>query len=223
LGELPKSLARWRKDISTIAAHDGDMTAAFGRRNRPAATSSAASAPEPGLVLTHQQRAYLFGASAPQAETDARPAVALAGAADARPLRRAGLIACAAMTAVAAALQTIGAAHQELDVLQAAVGPLGPSFAAVGRYAGPLALAWALVGNFANFSANLWLTRKLAAALEIAAPPAFAMLGAAVGLGLAGFSAMLGLEASAIGLPMEAATGAAVAGLYRLLSGEARL
>lgn len=197
------------------------MTAAFGRRNRPAATLSAASAPEPGPVLTPQQRAYLFGASA--SEADARPDAARVGAADGRPLRRAGLIACAAMTAVAAALNTIGAPHQDLAMIQAAVTPLGPSLAAVGRYAGPLALVWALVVNFANFSANLWLTRKFAAALEIVAPPAFAMLGAGLGFGLAVLSTTLGLGASDIGLPMEAAMGAGVAGLYRLLSGEARL
>jgi hypothetical protein len=39
------------------------MTSAFGRRNRALAPSAPAKAPKPELVLTPQQRAYLFGAN----------------------------------------------------------------------------------------------------------------------------------------------------------------
>jgi hypothetical protein len=76
---------------------------------------------------------------------------------------------------------------------------------------------------FANFSANLWLTRKLAALFGLSAFAAYAGVGALLGAAMAWLSAALGLGASDIGLWMEALAGAGVSGLYRLLSGPARL
>ncbi|MBB4198361.1 hypothetical protein GGD83_002161 [Rhodoblastus sphagnicola] len=200
------------------------MTAAFGRRNRPATPRRANPAPKPDLVLTPEQRAYLFGGIEREIASDRVSAGASPkNTPEPRPIRRAGLIACAAMTAVMAALSSIGAHNAALAGLPTAIAPMSQDFLAlIGSAAGPFALAWSIVVNFTNFSANLWVTRHLAAALELASPLAFAGLGALFGLGLAWLSAVLGLGESDIGLAMEAVAGAGVAALYRLLSGPAK-
>jgi hypothetical protein len=201
------------------------MTAAFGRRNRALAPSAPVTAPKPELVLTPEQRAYLFGAR--EKEEAAEPDLAGAYARptpEPRPVRRAGLIACAAMTALAVALSSIGKHDAALAGVPTAIEPMTENFLAlVGPAAGPFALAWSIFVNFANFSANLWLTRKLSGALGLAGLPAYAGLGAAIGLCVALLSSVAGLGESDIGFAMEALAGAGVAGLYWLLSGVARL
>jgi hypothetical protein len=128
------------------------------------------------------------------------------------------------MTAFAVVVSSIGRHDTALAGVPAAIEPMTESFLALaGPVAGPLALAWSIVVNYANFSANLWLTRKLAGALGVAGVPAFAGIGAVLGLGVAWVSYVAGLGDSDIGFAMEALAGAGVAGLYRLLSGAARL
>ena len=83
----------------------------------------------------------------------------------------------------------------------------------------PFALIWSIAVNFANFSANLWLTRKVCGVLGVATLPAYMGLGAALGVGAAWLSCVSGMGDSNIGYAMEALAGAGVAGLYRLLSG----
>jgi len=195
------------------------MTAAFGRRNlspslanKPAPAAKLAPAP----VLTPAQRAYLFAGE----ETGApdKPAAAAT-----RPPRGAGLIACAAVTAVTVALGSIGKHDVALTGLPPAVEPMSQDFLAlIGSGAGPFALAWTSLITFVNFSANLLIARKLASALALSAPPAYAALGAGLGLAMAWGAQALGLGASDIGLAMEALAGGAVAALYRLLCGPAR-
>jgi hypothetical protein len=192
------------------------MTAAFGRR-KSVASPPVPPAPGPELVLTPQQRAYLF---ADQKAAEIDPARSLSRE---KPVRRAGLIACAAMTAAAVALSSIGKHESALAGLPTALAPMGQEFLAqIGSVAGPFALAWSILIDFFNFCANLWLTRKLGGALG-AGTPAFVGLGALTGVAMASLSAVFGLGASDIGLPLEALAGAGVAWLYRLLSGAARL
>ena len=206
------------------------MTAAFGRRNRAPAPSLANPAPlrtEPAppraeLVLTQEQRAYLFADDQPE-KLDWASARAPT-ASEPRGRRRAGLIACAAMTAVTVALGSFGKHDVALTGLPIAMEPMSQNFLAlIGSSAGPFALAWKALVTFLNFSANLWLTRKLASAVSLSALPAYAAIGALLGLAVAWASDALGLGASDIGLGMEALAGAGVSGLYRLLSGPARL
>jgi hypothetical protein len=201
------------------------MTAAFGRRNRapaprsakPAPSRKTSSAPAAELVLTEAQRAYLFAGDERERAADWAPAET-----SSRPgsNRRAGLIACAAMTSVTVALSSIGKHDGGLAGVPAAIEPMTHDFLGlIGSSAGAFVLAWSVLIYFVNFSANLWLTRKLTAAFDLSAPPAYAGIGALLGLTVAWISAALGLGASDIGLGMEALAGAGVAGLYRLLSG----
>jgi hypothetical protein len=186
------------------------MTAAFGRRNRALARPPARPAPAPELVLTPEQRARLFDDADPEKPT-AWPSVAAPREAARAPVRRAGLVACAAGTAVVVALGAFGghdAALADSDFLSL-----------IGSGAGSFALIWSIAVNFANFSANLWLTRKLSGVLGVATLPAYMGLGAALGVGAAWLSCVTGMGDSNIGYDMEALAGAGVAGLYRLLSG----
>jgi len=195
------------------------MTASFGRRNRAPARDPATPAPSAELALTQEQRAYLFAGE----EWETASGVATAPL-PVRPTRRAALIASAAMTATTVALGAIGQHDAALAGLPPAMEPMTQEFLTlIGAAAAPLALAWSLVVNFLNFSANLWLTRALAGAFGLSSLPAYAGIGALLGVGMAWLSAVLGLGASEIGLGMEALAGAGVAALYRQLSGPARL
>ena len=133
------------------------------------------------------------------------------------PVRRAGLVACAAATAVVVALGALGGHGPRWR------GCRTPSRRRAGIHvligAAALALIWSIAVNFANFSANLWLTRKLSGVLGVATLPAYMGLGAALGVGAAWLSCVTGMGDSNIGYDMEALAGAGVAGLYRLLSG----
>lgn len=197
------------------------MPPAFGRRNRALARPPAKPAPAPQLVLTPEQRARLFDDADPEKPT-AWPSVAAPREAAPAPVRRAGLVACAAATAVVAALGALGGHDAALAGMPQAVAPMSRDFLSlIGAGAGPLALIWSIAVNFANFSANLWLTRKVCGALGVAALPPYMGLGAALGVGAAWLSGVAGLGDSDIGYVMEAFAGAGVAGLYRLLSGAA--
>jgi hypothetical protein len=202
------------------------MTAAFGRRNRAPAPPIARPAPEPDLVLTQAQRAYLFGGAETEAASQGRSRAGAREKPASPPVRRAGLIACAAITAVVAALRALGAhesAPAALAGIPDAVAPMSrQALALIGSGAGPLALVWSILVNFGNFSANLWLTRKISGALGVATLPAFLGLGAGLGFGVAWLSCVAGMGDSEIGYAMEALAGAGVAGLYWLLSGAAR-
>jgi hypothetical protein len=196
------------------------MTAPFGRRNR-VTPPSAQPAPKSELVLTPEQRAYLFGVDVTERAAERGSAVQRPVS---RPVRRAGLIACAAMTAVAVGVGTIGGHDGALAGAPGALAPTSGNFLVLtGSGAGAFVLVWSMLVTFANFSANLWLTRKLAGTLGAAGFLAFAGLGALTGLAIAWLSGAFGLGDSEIGLPMEALAGAGLAGLYRLLSGAGEL
>ncbi len=196
------------------------MTAVFGRRNR-APTPALKPAPSRAeLALTPEQRAYLFAGDQPQASERTSAGVEAAP----RLNRRAGLIACAALTAVTVALGSIGKHDVALLGMPSAMEPMSQDFLAlIGPNAAAFVLAWTVVITFLNFSANLWLTRKLAGAFSLRNLPAYAGVGASIGWGMAWLAEALGLGASEIGLGMEALAGAGLSGFYRLLSGPARL
>ncbi|MCW2282675.1 hypothetical protein M2323_000436 [Rhodoblastus acidophilus] len=193
------------------------MTAPFGRRNRAPAPSVARLAPRAAeLALTPEQRAYLFAEAAESSEprSSAPPTPQNRGAA---------LIACAALTAVTVALGALGKHDVALQGMPSALEPMSQEFLAlIGPNAAAFVLGWTVLITFLNYTANLWLTRKLAGALGLSAVAAYAGVGAVIGFAMAWIPDALGLGASEIGLGMEALAGAGLSGLYRLLCGPVR-
>jgi hypothetical protein len=200
------------------------MTAAFGRRNRAIAPPPPPTS-KPQLVLTPDQRAYLF-ASAPDANASAQTGASPKFDETVPPhLRRAAWLSCAVMTAITVALTQIGKtedalAHDSLATLPQGLDSIGQAvFGMMGPSAGLVALAWSVFVIAANLGANLWFTRKLAALAGWRGLTPFMASGAGVSVAIAFVTALLGLGESEIGYAFEALSGAGVAGLYRWLSG----
>lgn len=195
------------------------MTATFGRRNRAPAPAVAKPAPRTELALTPAQRAYLFAEAPPEVSERTSSGAPTAP----RLNRRAALIACAALTAVTVALGALGKHDVALQGMPSAMEPMSQEFLAlIGPNAAAFVLGWTVLITFLNFTANLWITRKLAGAFGLSAVAAYAGVGAVIGFAMAWIPDALGLGASEIGLGMEALAGAGLSGLYRLLYGPLR-
>ncbi len=83
----------------------------------------------------------------------------------------------------------------------------------------PVALASSIFATGSNLSANLWLTQKFCAWARRPGLPAFALTGAALGVGVPFVTEQLGFGETELGFGMEALSGAGAALLYRLLAG----
>jgi hypothetical protein len=185
--------------------------ASFGRRGLAAPDAAPAQALGGDLALTPEQRAYLFGAEASPIE-DA-PAAKV-------HVRHAGFIACAAITALVAALTLLGKPHDTVAALPPQLEEQAKAvFQLAGGWFEPLALAWSIFVIASNLAANLWLTQKLCSWRSWSGFPAFSLIGAATSVAVAFATGVIGLGETEIGYAMEAVSGGGVAALYRLLAG----
>jgi hypothetical protein len=185
--------------------------ASFGRRGLAAPDAAPTQALGGELALTPEQRAYLFGAEALPVE-DAPAAKA--------HVRHAGFIACAAITALVAALTLLGKPHDNVAALPPQLEEQAKAvFQLAGNWFTPLALAWSIFVIASNLAANLWLTQKVCGWRNWSGFPAFSLIGAVTSVAVAFAAAVIGLGETEIGYAMEAVSGGGVAALYRLLAG----
>ncbi len=200
--------------------------AQFGRRATP---PQAGARVRPDLrvatpvELTQAQRALLFAAD------DEAGAPAISAAPGPAPWSRgAGLIACAAVSAVAVALtlnlQRQGAEPAGLDATSlAATGLAATGLAATGATVfgatGPGALAWLLFSVASNIGTSCWLTHKFCGWRGLGDFVAYGIVGACISAALSYLSAFLGLGESDLGYAADAVTGGVAALLYLLLAG----
>lgn len=207
-------------------------TAPFGRRGaaRPVAVPAQAFAPEvfaaqasdaqslaqgilPGIALTPEQRAFLFGADAP-----AQPEAA--NAARTRRSRLAAFVACAAVTALVSAATLVGQPHDSVAALPPQLEDQAKAvFQLAGSWFTPLTLAWSIFVIGSNLAANLWVTEKLCGWRRWSGLAAFSLIGAGASVMIAFATALIGLGETEIGYAMEALSGGGAAALYRLLAG----
>jgi hypothetical protein len=186
--------------------------ASFGRRGSAALKNAAPVQALGGdLALTPEQRAYLFGAEA--APVEDAPAAKV-------HVRHAGFIACAATTALVAALTLLGKPHDTVAALPPQLeGQAKAVFQLAGDWFTPLALAWSIFVIASNLAANLWLTQKFCGWRNWSGFPAFSLIGAGMSVAVAFATGAIGLGETEIGYAMEAVSGGGVAALYRLLAG----
>ncbi|WP_296714220.1 hypothetical protein [Rhodoblastus sp.] len=186
--------------------------ASFGRRGSAAPKHAAPVQALGGdLALTPEQRAYLFGAEA--APVEEAPAAKV-------HVRHAGFIACAATTALVAALTLLGKPHDTVAALPPQLEEQAKAvFQLAGSWFTPLALAWSIFVIASNLAANLWLTQKFCGWRNWSGFPAFSLIGAATSVAVAFATGVIGLGETEIGYAMEAVSGGGVAALYRLLAG----
>jgi hypothetical protein len=185
--------------------------ASFGRRGLAAPDAAPFQALGGDLALTPEQRAYLFGAETLPVEDE--PAAKV-------HVRHAGFIACAAITALVAALTLLGKPHDTVAALPPQLEEQAKAvFQLAGGWFAPLALAWSIFVIASNLAANLWLTQKLCGWRNWSGFPAFSLIGAATSVVVAFATGAIGLGETEIGYAMEAVSGGGAAALYRLLAG----
>lgn len=196
------------------------MTAAFGRRRSQ--TSAPPPKPKPEVVLTLEQRAYLFGEGTAADAEMWTPEAARADGAALKHRRSAGLLACGVATAVTFALTLVDRGGATLAGMPPALDEMSQSFIGlIGPWGGPFVMVWSIVVIAGNLGFNLWATRRLTDLAGWRGLPVYMVVGGAISLAVAFISSTIGLGASDIGYPMELASGAGAAGLYRLLLGRA--
>lgn len=190
----------------------------FGRRGlsdkpsaRPASSPSA-----PGVELTPEQRAYLFGA-----KTDSQADAAVPTASGEVPpwSRRAAFAACFAAACFVLAFTAFAptpdvAASADVEAAKKLLG-------GGARWLQPAALLWGIVSVSSQFAGTLWLTNKFCTLMRFGGLPAFAFAGAWIAAGLAFLTELVGLGAPDMSFLLLVGSGAGAAAFYRLLAGRA--
>ncbi len=102
-----------------------------------------------------------------------------------------------------------------------AVTSVVAAFTLAGGPQEPVALAGSIFATGSNLAANLWLTQKFCGWVGRPSLWAFALAGAALGVGVSFITEQLGFGETELGYGLEAVSGAGAALLYRLLAGAA--